>query len=135
MLLSLLVFELGTRLRAGGCVYELFAVLLMARPCRSMRAHAARRPNVFVLGAKPLLQERLPRQASGGPGRPTLDASAAASDASENWASGINLGMAVRAAVLSWSTLWARSRALGARGIVVVTRLLQIRRCPIGAPR
>ena len=54
-------------------------MLLMARPCRSMRAHAARRPNVFVLGAKPLLQWRLPRQASGGPGRPTLDASAAAS--------------------------------------------------------
>ena len=80
-----------------GCVYELFAVLLMARPCRSMRAHAARRPNVFVLGAKPLLQERLPRQASGGPGRPTLDASAAASDASENWASGINLGIMVAA--------------------------------------
>ena len=32
-------------------------MLLMARQCRSMRAHAARRPNVFVLGAKPLLQE------------------------------------------------------------------------------
>ena len=60
-------------------------------------------------------------------------------DASENWASGINLGIMLhrRAAVLSWSTLWARSRALGARGIVVVTRLLQLRRSPnqTGAPR
>ena len=55
-----------------GCVYELFAVLLMTRPCRSMRAHAARRPNVFVLGAKPSLARAFAAARVGGTRSPCV---------------------------------------------------------------
>ena len=64
-------------------------VLLMARQCRSMRAHAARRPNVFVLGAKPALAAA----SVGGTRSPYVGRFGGGVDASENWASGINLGI------------------------------------------
>ena len=87
------MFELGTRLRAGGCVYELFAVLLMTRPCRSMRAHAARRPNVFVLGAKPSLARAFAAASVGGTRSPYVGRFGGGADASEMRASGINLAL------------------------------------------
>ena len=68
-------------------------MLSMPRQCRSMRAHAARRPNVFVLGAKPSLARGFAAASVRGPGRPTLEASEAASTRGNFVASGINLGI------------------------------------------
>ena len=111
-------------------------MLLMARQCRSMRAHAARRPNVFVLGAKPSLARAFAAASVRGTRSPYVGRFGGGVDASEIYASGIKLGIILgHARPLTWSWLWARSRALGARGIVVVTTLLQLRRGPIGAPR
>ena len=70
------------------------------------RARCASSECVFW-APSPLLQERLPRQASGGPGRLTLDASGGGGVDMENWASGINLALYLAAhGMLSWSTLW-----------------------------
>ena len=112
-------------------------MLVIARQCRSMRAHAARRPNVFVLGAKPSLARGFAAASVRGTRSPYVGRFGGGVDASVAWASGINLALywAVQAAALSWSTFCARSRALDTRGLIVVTRLLQIRRCPIGVPR
>ena len=71
-------------------------MLLMARQCRSMRAHAARRPNVFVLAPSPLLQDVCRGKRRGDPvtagwtlRRRRLRVG--------KWASGINLGIKLAA--------------------------------------
>ena len=58
-------------------------MLVMARQCRSMRAHAARRPNVFVLGAKPSLQEGVAAASVRGTRPPSVGRFGGGVDASE----------------------------------------------------
>jgi len=63
-------------------------VLVMARQCRSMRAHAARRPNVFVLGAKPSLARAFAAASVRGTRSPYVGRFSGGVDASEFRASG-----------------------------------------------
>ena len=70
---------------------------LMTRQCRSMRAHAARRPNVFVLGAKPSLARAFAAASVRGTRSPYVGRFGGGVNASGIWASGINLELLGRA--------------------------------------